>query len=428
MSNKNAFEKAMMTYKTNIRSIQALNNSIASLADNKDLSVIHELLRGMYDISMRFSSEDNRSDINIDDIVKNINDDKTFRENIIKASNDPIHSREIIEHFKRFSRQPPIQGPLIRRGALIILVSFFESLLSDLIQNYYKLYPNAMPSEDRNISLADLRTFGSIEKAEEYLILRETENVFRKGLEDQLEYFNKRMKINISCIDKYKDDLVEISQRRNIFVHNNGTINHIYMSKVSDKLSKKYKAKEGENISISSDYLNRTINIMYFSGIVINYICWRKWKKEDSNLANELLMTYLYEALVEKNHNLVIMLSDFAINIPIESEQNRRMVIINHSIALKELGLSEEMHNLLNQYDWSSCSLVFHLALYLLKDDSENFYNILPRCIASKEVTIENMTSWPLFRSMRKNTEFINIISGLFPDIDIQEMFNKSIS
>ena len=105
---------------------------------------------------------------------------------------DPEKSKAILEMAFATTKQAPMQGSLLRRGALVTLFSFLESLISEMIHKFYQLFPAALPAEDRMLSLADLKSIGSVEDAEKYLIAREVESILRESLESQIEYFKKR--------------------------------------------------------------------------------------------------------------------------------------------------------------------------------------------------------------------------------------------
>ena len=61
------------------------------------------------------------------------------------------------------------------------LVSYFETLLADLLHAYYLRYPAALPAEDRQLSLNDLRSLGSIEEAENHVIGKEGATALDEG-------------------------------------------------------------------------------------------------------------------------------------------------------------------------------------------------------------------------------------------------------
>ncbi len=95
------------------------------------------------------------------------------------------------------------------------------------------------------LSLAELREIGSIEEAEQYLAIREADSVLRDGLDKQIEYFSKRLKVDTELLANLIPNLKEITERRNIYVHNNGFVDRGYLTRVPSEVVKKYSAVKG---------------------------------------------------------------------------------------------------------------------------------------------------------------------------------------
>ena len=69
--------------------------------------------------------------------------------------------------------------------------------------------------------------------------------------------------------------------------------------------------------------------------------------------------------LEEKRWQLVEALCEYSTKLNIKSDSTNRIITINHAIALKEQNKTDEMLELLEQKDWSSCAIKFHVALHV---------------------------------------------------------------
>jgi len=49
---------------------------------------------------------------------------------------------------------------------------------------------------------------------------------------------------------------------------------------------------------------------------------------------------------------------------------------------------------------------LFQLGLLALKDSHDEFFRLLPKAMESKKLKWEELTTWPIFRNIRKLTEF----------------------
>mgnify|MGYP000586331079 CR=1 FL=1 len=339
-----------------------------------------------------------------------------------------IAIKEITSLLKTLKKSSPHQGRLLRQGALITLISFFEALISELIQGYYLEYPSALPAEERILSLSDLREIGSIEEAEKHLVAREVESVLRGSFKSQLDYFSKRFKIKILLVGNQLDLLVEIFQRRNLLVHNQGIVNRTYFANVENSLVDKFEAEEGKSLSVSTDYLEQAIDVIYLCGNILTQQCWRKWKKSEQEKADAMVMLSTYDGLLDERYELVNLYSSFCSGLDFSDDQVSRLICINHAIALKELGKYEEMNLILDERDWSACAMRFHVALHALRDEVDELFTKLPLAVAAEEIDEDALLNWPLFRPYRESIEYRQILEDAFLcDGDDDDLIVESI-
>lgn len=297
-------------------------------------------------------------------------------------------------------------------------MSSLEALVADLIHAFYSQFPDALPSEDRTLSLAELRIIGSIEEAEMFLRSKEVDSVLRESLDSQLLYFGKRLKIDLTALSPSKPVLVEVAQRRNLLVHNRGIVNRTYLERVDSALVEEYAAKKDKRFYVSNDYFVAAMNVVEIAGIVLLQQCWRKWRTDDPESAEGFLIDFTFDALVEERYDAVIEIAKYASRIPFKSESRKRRVCINQAIALRDSGRESEVESVLAQYDWSGFQLLFQLALCAVRAQEEQFYQLLPRAIAAGEVTREDLEEWPLFRNFRDATKFTEMLTKLPSRLD----------
>lgn len=308
----------------------------------------------------------------------------------------------------------PKQAQLLRHGALIILASYFEVLISELIQGYYLRFPAAMPADARLLSLADLREIGSIDEAEKLLIWKEVDSIIRESVENQLQHFSKRFKLDLKPIEQNLDHLIEVFQRRNLLVHNNGAVNKIYLHKTPSSLLEQEEIKEGDTLPVTESYLSQAINVVSLCGNILLHLCWQKWEKKDSEASEKWIVNQLYEALKDQDYEMVIQFAKYAANFKFSVDINFRIILINHAIALKETGKIKEMEELLGTTDWTSCNLQFRLALLALRDKIDEFFDLLPKVIIAENLDDEAMNEWPLFNHIRDDPRFAKAFSDHF--------------
>jgi hypothetical protein len=344
--------------------------------------------------------------------------ESTDKQNIIEVEiADKEQFVQILKLLKNARKYSQRQSRLLRQGALISLVSYFESLEADLLSFYYLKYPAALPSEGKMLSLADLREIGSVDEAEKVLIMKEIDAFLHEGTEGQIEYFTKRFKVDLKCTKPYLNSLVEVILRRNLVVHNNGIVNKVYLKRVDSEFVREKNIKEGDHLVIDGEYLTSAIDTICIFGTMMIQQSWRKWEEKKIESADDVLREYTYDLLVEKRWEVVNKLADYASTLNFLSDSNARIVRINQAIALKEQNKQAEMEALLDKQDWSSCAIKFHVANYTLREEYDKMIPLLTKAVATDEIDKQAIKEWPLFRWFRESTHYQAALEKLFPGL-----------
>jgi hypothetical protein len=399
--------------------LRVLVSHIGGVADEYDRNAGLEFLKSMKDIFPGISeiqelstAESSQNESDTFGKANSTND----REDIeaVQAAVDerlaiPSVRNALLSAAKQLTKKRPIQGNLIRQGALTMLLSHFDSALASLLHVFYERYPEALSSDDRTFTLKDLKAIGSITDAEKWLVEKEIDSVLRESVETQLLYFRKRLKIDSALMNTLLPRLTEISQRRNIYVHNRGKVNRQYLNGVSQELTKEYGATDGEVLALSNEYLLAAIDTVELVSIMLTQVCWRKW--EDAVGADRWMDQLTFEGLCDGRFGYVEKLGRFSEEVKIATEATRRIVVINHAIALRESGKADLGKALIEKFDWSAASHKFLLARAVLLEKRERFLELLPLTIASKELESENLEEWPLFRTWQNEQWFIDEVS-----------------
>lgn len=241
--------------------------------------------------------------------------------------------------------------------------------------------------------------------------------LYKKSLKDQLAYFAEELDVNIDPLKPELKYLVEISQRRNLLVHNKGIVNRQYLSKVADELIEDHGIEQGDELAVRESYLNAAIDTIYVSGLMLVQLCWRKWDRASTEEADKYVVTHmLYRSLREERFELVRRMAERLKGAQYATEPSKRMAIVNHAIALKELGLSGEMESVLCSVDWRASSLEYKLVLHALRNEEEEFYNLLPRAKAAGVVERWQLEDWPAFAHQRGTERFNEALERHFPN------------
>jgi hypothetical protein len=118
---------------------------------------------------------------------------------------------------------------LVPRTFLVSLVSQFDAFLGRLIKQLFNMKPEALDSSASTLTFSQLTRFGSIENATEYIIDKEIESVLRKSHAEQFDWLENKFGLTLRAGLDVWPTFVEVTERRNLFVHSNGIVSHQYL-------------------------------------------------------------------------------------------------------------------------------------------------------------------------------------------------------
>lgn len=308
----------------------------------------------------------------------------------------------IDEAFKELAKTT-FHKEQLYKNSLIGLLSTVEWFFSQILHFYYDKYPAAAGIKNKTLTLDDLKSFGSIKDAEEYLIESKIEEILRGSIKDWFKVLKEEVKLGMGYKDKYEEELIEIYQRRNLLVHNGGIVNSIYLSKISDKY--KDGLKIADKIEVSKKYLDSAIAKLE---LVFTLIACELWKKlnDDDEERSHILMNLGYKFLLSKNWDVSECANYFVWGDKKVSIASRTVAQLNVWLCKKESGKYGEIKKEVESADFSDKSLIFQVALAALKGDKGFFFEHLPQVLRTEELSPKDLFEFPILREMRETEEF----------------------
>ena len=218
-----------------------------------------------------------------------------------------------------------------------------------------------------------------------------------------LELISEKEGLDINRFRNIKDEFEEIYYRRNLYIHNNGVVNNIYLSNIKDK----YKNGVAINTKLVTDdvYLRNAINMLYkivgtlFYEIQVAYNSkYDKWNKALSDIAFDLLCNKNYD-VAEQLYFILSSCKQFCF-------RDKAMYRINYINAIKQQGKKELVDKELDSLDVSIATEDYKIAKLCLQDKNEEVYNALNEHYP-EPYSAELIRDWPIFIDFRR-TEFYN--------------------
>jgi hypothetical protein len=384
-------QNSWLRFNSNIGALYAMFENIPSFADQIDKAKIKEIVNELAfifkdkpelvekDISKYIPSVDDldvypdfRKDQSVKEIVLAFQDQEIKDAMLEWEAKKPYRSERLRRLFSSVFNQPPMNGVLIRRSMLVSLVAFLEILLEDIYKSHHLILGE---------------TKEGTQKA--------TDKLMRGGWQKRLENLHV-IGFGTPIISKYIGEVVEIAQRRNLLVHNDGVVDDDYKARISNKY------EVGDHLLVSTKYFQQAIDIFHVMGFVLSYSQLEQYEENRQALYNKL-DEFVLDSLGRKRYSLVLELSDNSANLNLP-ENKKLIVMVNRAIAFRELGQIEEVERIVSilasvEHDWQ-----IDMAISMLVND----ISTLKRQIkdAPDVPNIVRISTWPLFDPVRNELWF----------------------
>lgn len=323
-----------------------------------------------------------------------------------------IEALDFLRHIRRLKRA----DNLFRQNTIVSIVSRFDEFITEVSLTAFKKNPNWLKNPDKKISYKELMDIESIDNLKNDLILREIGSLMRDSHVDQIEFLDEKLKIGIK--DNFKDWtlFIEVTERRNLFVHTGGKVSDQYLTvckKHDIKLNEKI--REGSSLSVSDDYFEKAFNSFFELSIRIGQAASRRLFPDALKEADSMLNHYGYELLQNESWTLAEKIFDFALSIPqqlLAPGEYRYYYLLNKCIALKWSG--GDYKSLLASQDWEAFHPKYHLAIQVLNDDFAKASETMKSQDVVEAVEESGFKDWPLFRDFRKTDLFKDSFKEIF--------------
>ena len=290
---------------------------------------------------------------------------------------------------------------------LVSLVSQYDAFIGNLLRNAYYLKPDMLNASQRQLTFSELVQLQSVEAAREHLIEKEVESVLRTSHSDQFEWMESRFGIPLRKELHCWPAFIEVTERRNLFVHCDGIVSSQYISVCKSHSCAGVLPDSGDMLGVSPKYFAQAYQCLFELGVKLGQVLWRKLKPDEMEQADDNLNDICFDLLKEENFVLAEALLHFAANVlkHHSSDICRRVFIINYAIALKAQK-NDQYIKLLEHEDWSSCREYLQLAISVLYEKYDEAARIMKSIGRKGKPSESDYKSWPLFREFRQTDIF----------------------
>jgi hypothetical protein len=337
----------------------------------------------------------------------------------------PENSRKNAK-LKKAATNSELAEKTLTRNFIVSLVSQFDTFIGDLMRCVFDIKPHIIDASERKLTYSDLKAFNSIENAQEYIVEKEIEAVLRDSHSEQFSWFERKLNLKLrSDLPAWKG-FVELTQRRNLFVHNDGKVSTQYMSVCKDhgvELPKKLKA--GDSLPVNKEYFDKAFDCLFEISLKLNQVLRRSLEPDKLGLADDSFMNITFDLIQNKQYKLAEIMFEFEDKyIKKYSNQDTELrILLNRAQTYKWLGKKEKCEEIIKSRDWSACGEIFKMTSNVLIEEYKLASESM-KLIGDNENVIHKSSyiDWPIFKEFIQTTEFKLTYKEIYKDeVEVKE-------
>jgi hypothetical protein len=305
---------------------------------------------------------------------------------------------------------------LVPRSIFVSLLSEYDAFLGKVLRLIFIERPGLLNESKREIAFSDLVQFPTIDAAREFIIAKEIETVLRMSHIDQFKWMENKFGLALTKLEAWPK-FVELTQRRNLFVHADGLVSKQYLSECREAGCKMDpEVREGTVLGVPQKYFDEACTLVLEVGIKLAHVLWRKLIPGQLEDADKNLNELAFDLIQRPDYPLSIALLEFAVSVLKKySDESRRLIfVVNLAQAYKWHDQMEECCRILDSEDWSAIGEEFKLAESVLREDWAKSAATIRRIGPKGRIGKIEYRDWPVFKELRSRKEFLEAYQDVF--------------
>lgn len=307
---------------------------------------------------------------------------------------------------------------IIKRNFLVSLVSQYDTYIGALIRCIFEIRPELINASEKQLTFAQLTTFSSIEAAREYIIEKEIETVLRENHTDQFKWFERKLSINLLKDLPIWSTFIELTQRRNLFVHTDGRVSSQYLSVCKENnVRLPASLKVGDLLDADKKYYDQAFVCLFEIGLKLNQVLRRILVPTEIEEADASFLNISFELIQNGQYDLAREVYDFADKYikKFSSNDISLRITLNRAQTYKWLGNNEKCVQIINGVDWSATGDLFKLGSSILLDDFGKAAALMEDIGDNPKVLDKSAyKDWPIFKEFVKSQIFRDAFKKIY--------------
>ena len=306
---------------------------------------------------------------------------------------------------------------LFKQQLTVSLISLFDEFLSSLLKIILRLHPEWLNSSEKTLTYKDLVNLGSIHKAITGLLDKEVDELMRKSHEEQIQFVDKKLKLGIQNSFSRLHDFLELTERRNLFVHTGGKVTKQYLEKCKTwNINVNEEINNNSILNINTEYFNNAFSLCFEIGLRIANAAYRRIFPLKLEAVDKSINNLAIKFLNSGDYDLAEIVCEFYLGIPekLRSTDNELIYFVKINRALAQKFNKKEFRNGLLKENWNAFHPKYQLALAVLNDKFEEAGNLMKKEAIQDSIGKLGFRIWPLFKDFRATEIFQKVYKDLY--------------
>lgn len=297
------------------------------------------------------------------------------------------------------------------------LVASLEYHLNLIMKEIAARNPEAIFGRDKMLPVREAVKFDSMEELKEFVINDEIDKAQRENFESQVSWIVSKSNMD-DFTPNYPDwpNILELFERRNLFVHANGVVNDSYLKAgAKEKFPNMKDRALGDELHAGPEYFISSVHQVIHFGAMMLQVVWRKVVTDETELADKAVGDIGYELIVRGQYALAIRILEFARNLRnVSGDARKRMNVINLANAYKLSKDDAASLKVLSSMDWTAAATEFKISVAAVKGNVEEVIELMKRIGWQGDVDAHEYQEWPVFYGVREDQRFTNAFKSVF--------------
>ena len=324
---------------------------------------------------------------------------------------------EDVQEFFQHMRRIKTADRMFRQNIIVSIVSRFDEFLMVMLRSAFEENTSWLKNPEKTVSYKQLFEIASLDEFVAELIRKEVDQLMRGSHHSQVGLLDSKLKLGIEAEFKRWIEFLEITERRNLFVHGGGVVSSVYQDN-ADRFG--FPRTEERRLGAPDEYVSTAIDVFYELSVRVVHGVTRRLFPACFKEADMFLNNVSVELLSDQRWQLAENIFSYAMGIP-EKLRDRNETyyynLINFCIARKFGG--KETASYIESVNWSPLHPKYHFAIAVLEDRFVDAAQMMRTDAIQQKVSKNDFMTWPLLREFRHTETFQDAFRDIF-DEDFQ--------